>query len=105
MEKVVEQYLRQQVKKAGGLALKFVSPGFTGVPDRIILMPGARVYFAETKDRGQKPEPRQRRVHKFLRDLGFMVFVPDTKTAVDNMMIWIVGDGWARNALRGEMQR
>lgn len=105
MEKAVEQYLRQQVKKAGGLALKFVSPGFTGVPDRIILMPGARVYFAETKDRGKKPEPRQRRVHKFLRDLGFMVFVPDTKPAVDNMMIWIVGDGWARNALRGEMQR
>lgn len=89
MEKSVEQYLRKQVKAAGGLALKFVSPGFTGVPDRIILMPGARVYFAETKDLGEKPRPRQRRVHKFLRDLGFLVFVPDTKTAVDNMMICI----------------
>lgn len=97
MEKSVEQYLRQQVKKAGGLALKFVSPGFTGVPDRIILMPGARVYFAETKDRGKKPRPRQQRVHKFLWDLGFMVFVPDTTTAVDNMMIWIIGDGGNQN--------
>ena len=59
MEKSVEKYLRQQVKKAGGLALKFVSPGFTGVPDRIILMPGARVYFAETKDLGKTPRPRR----------------------------------------------
>lgn len=89
MEKSVEKYLRQRVKKAGGLALKFVSPGFTGVPDRIILMPGARVYFAETKDQGKKPRPRQERVHRFLRDLGFLVFVPDSYTAVDNMMICI----------------
>lgn len=86
MEKSVEKYLRQQVKKAGGVALKFVSPGFTGVPDRIILMPGARVYFAETKDLGKTPKPRQKRVHKFLRDLGFLVFVPDSYTAVDDMM-------------------
>ena len=86
MEKSVEKYLRQQVKKAGGRALKFVSPGFTGVPDRIILMPGARVYFAETKDLGKTPKPRQKRVHKLLRGLGFLVFVPDSYTAVDDMM-------------------
>ena len=49
-------------------------------------MPGARVYFAETKDLGKTPRPRQVRVHKFLRDLGFLVFVPDSYTAVDNMM-------------------
>ena len=86
MEKLVEKYLRQRVNLAGGRALNFVSPGFTGVPDRIIFMPGARVYFAETKDLGKKPRPRQVRVHKFLRDLGFLVFVPDSYTAVDNMM-------------------
>ena len=55
MEKTVEAYLRDQVKAAGGLALKLVCPGWTGVPDRLILLPGARVYFAETKDLG-KPE-------------------------------------------------
>lgn len=86
MEKTIEAYLRKQVKKAGGLALKFVSPGYTGVPDRIILMPGGRVYFAETKDRGKVPKARQRRVHEILCDLGFRVFVPDTRTAVDEMM-------------------
>ncbi len=92
MEKTVEAYRRRRVKEAGGRALKFVSPGWTGVPDRIILMPGARVYFAETKDQGKKPRPRQRQVHQILRGLGFKVYVPDTYTAVDEMLICIRGD-------------
>ena len=33
-EKVVEQKLIQAVRRSGGLALKLVSPGFNGVPDR-----------------------------------------------------------------------
>lgn len=86
MEKTVEQYLRQQVKKAGGLALKLVCPGFTGVPDRLVLLPGGQMCFAETKDAGKTPRPRQRRVHDKLRELGFPVFVPDSKAAVDSMM-------------------
>lgn len=86
MEKTVEQHLRTQVKKAGGLALKLVCPGFNGVPDRLILMPGGRVYFAETKDKGKTPRPRQLRVHERLGELGFKVFVPDSKAAVDHMM-------------------
>lgn len=86
MEKTVEDYLRRRVKAAGGLALKLVCPGWTGVPDRLILMPGGRAYFAETKDLGKKPRPRQRYVHEVLRRLGFQVFVPDNKTAVDDMM-------------------
>lgn len=86
MEKAVELYLRQRVKEAGGLALKLVCPGWTGVPDRLILMPGGRAYFAETKDQGKKPRPRQKYVHGVLRRLGFKVFVPDTKTSVDDMM-------------------
>ena len=73
MEKTVEEYLRRRVKAAGGRALKLVCPGCTGVPDRLILMPGARVY-----------------VHGRLRALGFMVFVPDSRTAVDDMMTRIL---------------
>ncbi|MCI9192001.1 MAG: VRR-NUC domain-containing protein [Acutalibacter muris] len=92
MEKTVEQYLRKQVKKAGGLALKLVCPGFTGVPDRLILLPGGQMCFAETKDAGKTPRLRQRRVHDKLRELGFLVFVPDSKAAVDSMMACILGD-------------
>ena len=87
MEKTVEAYLRDRVKAAGGLALKLVCPGWTGVPDRLILLPGARVYFAGGHRR------RQRYVHGRLRALGFRVFVPDSKPAVDAMMAAISGEG------------
>ena len=92
MEKTVEAYLRQQVRKNGGMALKLVCPGCTGVPDRLILMPGGRVYFAETKDKGKKPTPRQRFIHNRLLELGLQVFVPDSKAAVDLMMLCIARD-------------
>lgn len=52
MEKDIESYLRKRVTAAGGLALKLVCPGFTGVPDRLILFSGGRVCFAELKDTG-----------------------------------------------------
>ena len=93
MEKIVERYLRDQVRRRGGLALKLVCPGWTGVPDRLILMPGGRAYFAETKDLGKKPRPRQNYVHEVLRRLGFLVFVPDSKTSVDGMMVCIERGG------------
>ena len=86
MEKAVEAYLRQRVKAAGGIALKLVCPGWTGVPDRLIVLPGGRVYFAETKDRGKKPRLKQQLMHERLRALGFQVFVPDSKDAVDGML-------------------
>ncbi len=92
MEKTVEAYLRGRVKAAGGLALKLVCPGWTGVPDRLILMPGGRAYFAETKSAGKKPRKRQEYVHGVLRRLGFLVFVPDTKAAVDELMRKVTGE-------------
>lgn len=92
MEKAVETYLREQVRKAGGLALKLVCPGWTGVPDRLILLPGGRIFFAETKDLGKTPKRRQKYVHSRLRELGFTVFVPDSKEAVDQMMAYITSE-------------
>lgn len=49
MEKEVEDKLVRMIKSHGGLCLKWVCPGWAGVPDRIILLPGGRVYFVETK--------------------------------------------------------
>ena len=92
MEKTVEAYLRDQVRKTGGLALKLVCPGWTGVPDRLILLPGGRVFFAETRDLGKTPKRRQKYVHSRLRELGFTVFVPDSKEAVDQMMVYITSE-------------
>lgn len=72
-EKAIEKKYRESVKKRGGLALKFVSPGFTGVPDRIALFPGGVVEFTELKAPGKTPKPRQAYVHQQLRELGFVV--------------------------------
>lgn len=49
LEKDIENALRDLVRKRRGLCLKWVSPGNSGVPDRIVLMPGGRVYFVELK--------------------------------------------------------
>ena len=77
-EKYIEQKLRDAVRSAGGLALKFVSPGTNGVPDRILLMPEGRAFFAETKAPGQKLRPLQERRKKQLESLGFKVYVIDS---------------------------
>lgn len=76
-EKSIEKKYRESVKNRGGLALKFVSPGFTGVPDRIALFPGSIVEFTELKAPGKKTTPRQLAVHEQLRKLGFTVRVID----------------------------
>ena len=74
LEKEIESKLIKPVKGMGGLCLKFVTPGFTGVPDRIILLPGAHILFVETKKPGKKERPRQTLVQGILRRLGFKVY-------------------------------
>ena len=76
-EKDTEQKLVRKVKEAGGMCLKFISPGYDGMPDRIILMPEGRVSFVEVKAPGKKPRPLQVSRHKMLRRLGFRVYVLD----------------------------
>jgi len=76
-EKLIEKKLREKIKQMGGLALKLESQHFTGLPDRMVLMPEGRIYFVETKSTGDKPRKRQLLVHQQLRDLGFSVDVID----------------------------
>ena len=71
LEKEIEKYVRCQVKKLGGLCLKFVSPGNAGVPDRIVMLPGGRVWFVEFKQPGGRVKPLQAWWQNRLRRLGF----------------------------------
>ena len=56
-EKEIEKKLTQMVKKAGGICPKLVSPGFDGMPDRMVLLPNGRICFVEVKAPGEKPRP------------------------------------------------
>ena len=76
-EKQIEQKLVQAVRKIGGMCLKFVSPNFDGMPDRLILFPGGKIAFAELKAPGKKPRPLQIARHKALMKLGFRVYIID----------------------------
>lgn len=48
-EKEIEQKLRAEIEKLGGVFWKFTSPGNDGVPDRIAIFPDCRLVFVELK--------------------------------------------------------
>ena len=77
-EKILEAKLRDSIKRMGGLAVKVWPVSFTGLPDRLVLLPGGKTYFAELKSPGKKPTARQKVVHMALRDIGFVVAVIDS---------------------------
>ncbi len=92
LEKEVESRLRTKVKnKLGGMALKFVSPGLRGVPDRIVLLPGGRIVFVETKAPKENLRKLQKYVCELIEALGFDVRRIDTKEKVDQFILEMGG--------------
>lgn len=85
-EKLIEKKLREKVKQLGGIAIKFSSFTFTGFPDRIVLMPGGRIWFAELKTTGKSLLPRQKIVIPMLRQLGFQVRVIDDEEGLQSFL-------------------
>lgn len=76
LEKTIERRLKTVIEREcpGSMCLKFEVPSNSGFPDRIILLPGERVVFVETKRPGESERPRQVYVQGKLRALGFTVF-------------------------------
>jgi len=85
-EKEVEKVLVNQVKERGGLAVKFVSPGFDGVPDRLLLFQNGAACFVEVKAPGKKLRPLQELRARQLRVLGFSVYVIDNKEMIGGIL-------------------
>lgn len=85
-EKQIEKKLVKAVKEEGGMCPKLVSPGTDGMPDRLIMLPKARIGFVEVKAPGAKPRPLQERRHKQLRDLGFHVSVLDDPAQIPGIL-------------------
>nr|DAO73647.1 MAG TPA: Nuclease [Caudoviricetes sp.] len=85
-EKIIEKELVRAVKDTGGIAPKFTSPGFDGMPDRLVLLPGGRMGFVELKAPGKKPRALQLARHRLLRRLGFKVYVIDEINQIDSVL-------------------
>lgn len=76
-ERTVERRFRELAARHGGVAFKWESPGVAGVPDRILLLPGGRMFLVELKRPGGRPRPIQEAMHARLERLGFPVHVVD----------------------------
>ena len=85
-ESTVERRLVTETKKRGGLALKFVSPGIDGVPDRIVLLHGRHMAFVELKAPGKTLRPLQVRRKEQLEGLGFSVYVVDDRSQIGGIL-------------------
>ena len=90
-EKAIERKLTVAVKVMGGICPKWVSPGFDGVPDRIILFPMGRIAFVEVKARGKKPRPLQVARHSLLERMGFRVYILDNTSQIPHIVAEVKG--------------
>jgi hypothetical protein len=91
-EKYLERKLTEEVRKRGGLCLKFTATGFTGLPDRLILHSG-RAIFVELKSKGLKQTLRQQAVSRKLEQLCFTVCVIDSREKLDHFL-WELEKYW-----------
>lgn len=84
-EKIIEQYLIQEVERRGGFVRKYTSPGRRGVPDRIVFLPG-KVIFVEAKTPEGQLSALQKNELQRIEDLGIPVMVINHPLAVDHLM-------------------
>ncbi|TFH49019.1 MAG: VRR-NUC domain-containing protein [Methanothrix sp.] len=78
LEREIEIALKHAVERLGGRALKFISPGLNGVPDRLVLLPGGKLAFVEVKAPGKKMRPLQIKRKSQLEALGILVYCVDS---------------------------
>lgn len=90
LEKEIERKLKNKVESLGGFCLKWVCPGWSGVPDRIVLLPGARVHFIELKrPKGGKLSALQVKWHQWLTRLGFYCFTLWDEEDLENYIFFV----------------
>ncbi|WP_296813849.1 VRR-NUC domain-containing protein [uncultured Megasphaera sp.] len=86
LERNIERKLVQGVKAMGGIAYKWVSPGNTGVPDRIVIFPDGRIEFVELKTETNKPTPLQLAQMRKLMSRNCTVYVLSGMQAVNEYL-------------------
>lgn len=85
-EKQIELKLVRAIKNMTGIAAKFTSPGFDGMPDRLVLLPHGKLAFIELKASGKQLRPLQEKRKKQLEALGFLVFCIDAEEQIERVL-------------------
>nr|DAZ33040.1 MAG TPA: Nuclease [Caudoviricetes sp.] len=85
-EKAIERYLVEQAKQNGLLCLKYSNPNMVGYPDRLLVLPGGGVVWAELKSKGRKPTKIQQIRIAELIGMGHLVKVIDNKADIDELI-------------------
>ena len=86
LESQIERRLMQGVKTMGGKAYKFTSPGNIGVPDRLVILPGGQMLFAELKTDSGRLSPNQVLQISILRRLGAEVYEVRGQSGVEDFL-------------------
>lgn len=84
-ESKIERYFKDAIKRVGGRSFKWVSPGFTGVPDQIAICRG-KAWLVEFKSPTGQLSRQQVFVHRMLRRLGMTVWIVDSKPGADALI-------------------
>lgn len=74
-EKAIETKLVRAIVKLGGWIVKMTCQGTNGMPDRIIFMPGGKIWLVECKRPKGTPDEVQKYVHRKLQSYGIPVYV------------------------------
>ena len=85
-EKAIERYLVDEVKKLGGVCLKYSNQNMAGFPDRLILLPGAVTIWIELKSKGKHTTALQDIRLRALNKLGYDTYICDNKEAIDKII-------------------
>ena len=90
LEKDVEKRLVFGIAVLGGRAYKFASPAHRGVADRLVVMPGGRVFFVEVKTETGKLSPLQEAFRRDITELGGNYACVHGAADVDRFLRWVV---------------
>lgn len=89
-EKSIERYLVEKAKENGLPCLKYSNPNMVGYPDRLLVLPEAKVIWVELKSKGKKPTKIQTERHAELSGLGHIVKVIDNKNDIDKLIASVI---------------
>lgn len=93
LEKNIEKKLKDEIKKLGGLCYKFVSPGNSGVPDRIVMINGHTIFIELKTEKGVLSKLQRLQIKK-LKNAGQNVKVLYGLKDVEKFLDELAGDSF-----------